>query len=1502
MTVRISELNELSSDLSQTDVLPVVDLSAGETKKIEAGNLIALGISGAPSGIIDLSKLNQGSATKLDNSVLADTGVSADSYGSANTVAQFVVNARGVITSASGVPIVIPSSGVTGLAPVATSGTYASLSGLPALGTLSSQDADSVAISGGTVNGIVLVTGDVTISGGTISGITDLAIDDGGTGASSAADARTNLGLAIGTDVQAYSSALSGITATASGGDLFFYATSSGAVSSAPFSSAARDVVAPTTISGIRDALGLGDVATLDTIIIDSGNVAPNAIVTEAIVDQSVTTAKIATNAVSLSLLAQTAQDTILGRATAGSGNVETIACTAAARSILDDATIEDIRTTLGLGNLATENGTLATGVNTGDQTITLTGDVTGTGTDTFAATIADGAVTEGKLGTGAVTTSKIAADSVTADKLADSSAVIVAGSVPIGDGAFIGQQWVNTNTGFEYTWTGSAWQRLAGISTLSFIENGPLALSVVYPDNFSAEITADYDTQEANTVWAGPASGSDVAPTFRAIVSDDLPDATASTKGISQPGTGLVVSSGILNHANAISGTTLNGFTFDNEGHISAAVTLAATDIPALDTSKITTGTFGTTFIADNAITGDKLADYANAKIGESLPVAEHIGQIFFNPLAKTFFLWDGNVWQPIGVSTGAILFAGTYDASTNLIASTTVVGSGLGLTVSGVLPAASSSNTNYYVVVSTAGSGVAPAPARALAPPDLLLSDGNAWQEIDTSSTFQTQSAGNIAFTPAGDISSSNVQAAIEEVSLECRNADNVASGTLAVVRGGTGLGSYSKGDLIVASGSTVLAKLAAGTNTHVLRANSSTATGLEWGADFVGTVTNVTSATAALTVTSGTTVPALAVRSATTSVNGIVQLSDSTGTTSSTLAATTTAVKAAYDLANAALPKAGGVITGALEIGTSGSLVFEGSVDDGNETTLVVANPTADRTITLPNTTGTVITTGDVDTVTGTMIASGTIVNANINNSAAIAYGKLALSSGIVNTDISASAAIALSKLATGALPTSITVSSGNIVDGTITNADVNASAGITYSKLALSSGIVNTDINASAAIALSKLATGALPTGITISSGNIVDGTITNADVNASAAIAYSKLALSSGIVNTDVNGSAAIAGTKISPNFGSQTVQTTGIFSHALGTATAPTVTFTGDTNTGLYSPGADQVAISTNGTGRLFVDSAGKVSLTGDIEFSRASPAGISVDSGGRITLSADTNSTTNTSAINFNIDGAEVCDIFTGGLLRFDRVNNVNAGICSQTSDSTLGLAGGGNPSNSGLNISLSGPDRVGSAGYLMRWNTTNLYQWDKTSDFHAWYTGTSNERMRLTNTGALLVGTTVTPTGAGSGAVVAEDRVVISAAGGGRHQTCVGATGAVTATTGTAVFKFKSSSPTTARACYVKLTISQRANSNTPSNLPAAEYAFQLHGTTGGVCSLNGATTLFEYTYVRATHFAFADLGSGECTVTLTNPTGLTLNGSYKVEILSELGIWTLDSVTTT
>lgn len=89
------------------------------------------------------------------------------------------------------------------------------------------------------------------------------------------------------------------------------------------------------------------------------------------------------------------------------------------------------------------------------------------------------------------------------------------------------------------------------------------------------------------------------------------------------------------------------------------------------------------------------------------------------------------------------------------------------------------------------------------------------------------------------------------------------------------------------------------------------------------------------------------------------------------------------------------------------------FSGSTS--GTTNLKASAVAGSTTITLPATTGTVVTTGDSGTVTSTMIANNSIVNADINSSAAIAYSKLSLSNSIVNGDINSSAAIAVSKLA-------------------------------------------------------------------------------------------------------------------------------------------------------------------------------------------------------------------------------------------------------------------------------------------------------------------------------------------------------------------------------------------------------------------------------------------------------------------------------------------------------
>ena len=74
-------------------------------------------------------------------------------------------------------------------------------------------------------------------------------------------------------------------------------------------------------------------------------------------------------------------------------------------------------------------------------------------------------------------------------------------------------------------------------------------------------------------------------------------------------------------------------------------------------------------------------------------------------------------------------------------------------------------------------------------------------------------------------------------------------------------------------------------------------------------------------------------------------------------------------------------GGTMTGDLNFGTQAQIVFEGATDDAHETTLAVTDPTADRTITLPNVTGTVVTTGDTGTVATGMIAADAVTGAKI-----------------------------------------------------------------------------------------------------------------------------------------------------------------------------------------------------------------------------------------------------------------------------------------------------------------------------------------------------------------------------------------------------------------------------------------------------------------------------------------------------------------------------------------
>jgi hypothetical protein len=148
----------------------------------------------------------------------------------------------------------------------------------PAAGTftnLTVSTGSTIDFTGATVsNGGTFTT--VTILGGTITGITDLAIADGGTGASTASAARTNLGVAIGTNVQAYDAGLQSISGLTTTADQMIYTTSSDTYATASLTSAGRALLDDADASAQRTTLGLGTLATqnANSVAITGGAIA----------------------------------------------------------------------------------------------------------------------------------------------------------------------------------------------------------------------------------------------------------------------------------------------------------------------------------------------------------------------------------------------------------------------------------------------------------------------------------------------------------------------------------------------------------------------------------------------------------------------------------------------------------------------------------------------------------------------------------------------------------------------------------------------------------------------------------------------------------------------------------------------------------------------------------------------------------------------------------------------------------------------------------------------------------------------------------------------------------------------------------------------------------------------------------------------------------------------------------------------------------------------------
>ena len=191
--------------------------------------------------------------------------------------------------------------------------------------------APHIAVASGSIDTLTVdtITADIGITGtltGNATNVTGtVAVANGGTGATSTSAARTSLGLAIGTDVQAYDATLAGLAGVATAADKLIYATGSDTFTTTDLTSTARTLLDDTSTGAMRTTLGLAigtDVQAYD------GTLAGLAGVTTA-ADK---------------LIYATGVDTFT-----------TTDLTSFGRSLLDDADNSAARTTLGLGSMATQ-------------------------------------------------------------------------------------------------------------------------------------------------------------------------------------------------------------------------------------------------------------------------------------------------------------------------------------------------------------------------------------------------------------------------------------------------------------------------------------------------------------------------------------------------------------------------------------------------------------------------------------------------------------------------------------------------------------------------------------------------------------------------------------------------------------------------------------------------------------------------------------------------------------------------------------------------------------------------------------------------------------------------------------------------------------------------------------------------------------------------------------------------------------------------------------------
>jgi hypothetical protein len=170
-----------AATFTASPTVPSTDITGLGTMSVQNANTVAI-TGGNITGITDLAIADGGTGASTAANARTNLGLGSIATQNANAVAITGGNITGITdlavvdggTGTSSLTGYVKGNGTTALLAVATIPN----TDITGLGTMSTQNASTVAITGGN-----------------ITGITDLAIADGGTGASTAPNARTNLGL-----------------------------------------------------------------------------------------------------------------------------------------------------------------------------------------------------------------------------------------------------------------------------------------------------------------------------------------------------------------------------------------------------------------------------------------------------------------------------------------------------------------------------------------------------------------------------------------------------------------------------------------------------------------------------------------------------------------------------------------------------------------------------------------------------------------------------------------------------------------------------------------------------------------------------------------------------------------------------------------------------------------------------------------------------------------------------------------------------------------------------------------------------------------------------------------------------------------------------------------------------------------------------------------------------------------------------------------------------------